>query len=321
MEEMNEEWRPIPGYEGLYEISNLRRVRSVARTEQIGNSQRPRASTLIRLDHGRATLSRGGKANRVNANRIADEIFADSPIEQISEPGEAWKPVPGFEDFYELSNRGRVRTKARKITDGRYRKARMLKLSTVNGYLVVHLCPVGRVGEKLYVERAVFELFPETREAPPDLPGEEWKDIRGYEGFYRVSNFGRILSLDRLTRKRRFIRSRVREHGSDGGGYPKVELARDGRIETALIHRLVADAFVPNPLNLPVVHHRDENRLNSRADNLEWVTNKANVQDWFDRRRVVISADTIEAIAAAVAAGKTPDEILATLPRKRKSKT
>ena len=320
MEETIEEWRPIPGYEGLYEVSNLRRVRSVARTEQIGNSTRPRASTLIRLDNGRATLSREGQARRVNANRIADEVFDDHPIEKASEPGEIWKPIPNFEEFYELSNRYRVRASARVINGGRYRKARMLKLSTVNGYLVVHLCPAGRVGEKFYVERGVFELFPETHEVAPDLPGEEWRDIRGYEGFYRVSNMGRIFSLDRLTNKRRFIRSRIREHGADGGGYPKVELARDGTTVTVLIHRLVADAFVPNPLNLPIVHHKDENRLNSKASNLEWVTTQTNISDWFDRRRLVMSADTIETILAAHATGKSPAEILAALPRRQKAK-
>ena len=121
VEETIEEWRPIPGYEGLYEISNLRRVRSVARTEQIGNATRPRASTLIRLDNGRATLSREGQAQRVNANRVADEVFDDRPIEKASEPGEIWKPIPGFEEFYELSNRYRVRASARVINGGRYR--------------------------------------------------------------------------------------------------------------------------------------------------------------------------------------------------------
>ena len=325
MEDTIEQWRPVPGYEGLYEVSNLRRVRSVARTEQIGGSLRLRAGTILRLDQSRAMLSRDGAQKRVNVNRLADQVFPDQPIELPEELGEIWRPIPNFEQFYEISNRHRVRAFARETDGGRYRKARMLKTSLNNGFLVAWLCPNGREPYKLYLERAVIDVFPETKEDNiPLLPGEEWKDIRGYEGLYRISNLGRVLSMDRIINhgdaETRYVRRRLMERGSDGNGYPKTELSKDRTPRTFLIHRLVADAFVPNPLDLECVHHRDEDKRNCRADNLEWISRVGNVQDWFDRRRLVIGADTIASIGAAIAAGKSPAEILAALPRRQKTK-
>lgn len=237
-------------------------------------------------------------------------------------PEEQWMPIPGLSG-YEISNQRRVRRlsrqcpPSRRYPGGRIVATRIVSTSINNGYLVAY--PEGRI---FYVEKSVLQLFPEMIPTLESLPGEEWKNIPRYEGVYQISNFGRVLSLPRIINdgqgKNRYVRARVRENGSDAGGYPKVELAKNGEVETLLIHRLVAIAFVPNPLNLPVVHHKDEDRLNSRADNLEWVTNEGNIRDWFDRRRVVISTDTIKRVLSASAAGKTPAEILASLPRKRK---
>lgn len=251
---------------------------------------------------------------------------------------EEWKAIPGFEGFYEVSNKHRVRSLGRLTDHGRHGirhpwlhkrviQPKILKTSINNGYIVAYLCNEGR-GRKakmFYVEKAVLQLFPETIEKFESLPGEEWANVVRYEGLYCVSSFGRILSLDRVINdgqgKNRYIRSRVRVAGVESNGYPKIELAKDGGTRTMLVHRLVAEAFIPNPLGLKVVHHKDEDKRNCRSDNLEWTTNTANVTDWFDRRRVVVSADTIETIGAALAAGKSPAEILAALPkRRRKSK-
>ncbi len=240
---------------------------------------------------------------------------------------ERWLPIPGHEGKYEVSNQYRVRSLGRVTIHGQHGVSRtlqpkLLKTSVNNGYLVAYLCRDGsRKARMFYVEKAVLLLFPNLIN-PDSLPGEEWRDIRGYEGLYQVSNLGRIFSVDRIIDdgqgKNRYIRSRIRVPGSESNGYPKVELAKEGINTTALLHRLVAEAFVPNPLNLPFVHHIDENKTNPKSDNLEWVTRAANVQDWFDRRRVVVSTDTINTIADALASGKSPAEILASLPRRRK---
>ena len=331
MSETDEQWIAIPGYEGFYEVSNLGQVRSLERTEVIGRSTRRRSAKVLKPDGTRTRLLRDGVYRSFSIQGLVDTLFPETVQASISEPGEEWLPIPGYEGIYEVSSHYRVRSIARTTTHGQHEVSRIVRtkiLSTYrnNGYLVAHLFGTKeQEPKKFYVEATVENLFPHVKpEIDDDLsqPGEEWLPVAGYEGLYEISNFGRIKSLSRYVAgiKRRFARPYVRLNGATGNGYPKVELAKDGVIKTLLIHRLVAAAFVPNPENLPVVHHRDENPLNSRSDNLEWVTNKANVQDWFDRRRVVISAETIDAIFEARSAGKSTAEILAALPRKRKTK-
>ena len=101
---------------------------------------------------------------------------------------------------------------------------------------------------------------------------EIWKDILGYEGLYQVSNYGRVRSLNyNHTGKVKLLKSRVNKHG-----YNLVYLFKY-KLKGLQIHRLVAQAFIPNPLNLPQVNHKDENKLNNYVDNLEWCDAKYNV--------------------------------------------
>lgn len=96
---------------------------------------------------------------------------------------------------------------------------------------------------------------------------EIWKDIEGYEGLYQVSNMGRVRSLK--YKKERILKPRKQS------GYYRVSLYNDKKYEYS-IHRLVANAFIPNPDNLPQVNHKDENRTNNCINNLEWCTPKYN---------------------------------------------
>lgn len=111
---------------------------------------------------------------------------------------------------------------------------------------------------------------------------EEWRAVKGYEGLYEVSNMGRVRSLDRRVKTRSpgaedfFRAGRTIAPKQRHGGYLGVQLWRDGNVRQICIHRLVAQAFVPNPHNLPQVNHKDENKLNNRADNLEWCVPKYN---------------------------------------------
>ena len=118
---------------------------------------------------------------------------------------------------------------------------------------------------------------------------EIWKPVVGYEGVYEVSSFGRIRSLDRITS---YI-SRTREgkeytttHTHKGKlmkqhnnqfGYKVIALRKDGKYRTYMVHRLVADAFLSNPNNYPVVNHKDENKQNNCVENLEWCTQQYNI--------------------------------------------
>lgn len=96
---------------------------------------------------------------------------------------------------------------------------------------------------------------------------ELWKDIDGAEKFYEVSSHGRI---------RNKISGNILKP-STSGGYAHVEL-RYGINKNYSVHRLVACAFVPNPYNFNIVNHKDENKLNNHADNLEWCTQKYNIR-------------------------------------------
>lgn len=105
---------------------------------------------------------------------------------------------------------------------------------------------------------------------------EVWKDIEGYEGIYRVSNLGRVKSLDRLDGSGAFRKSRLLKLSLASVGYFRVNLCAKGKYESLYVHRLVAKAFIPNIDNKPSVNHIDGNKKNNSINNLEWVTPKEN---------------------------------------------
>ena len=103
------------------------------------------------------------------------------------------------------------------------------------------------------------------------LLGEEWRDVAGYEGFYQVSDLGRVRSFH--NQYGRILKPVVTQKG-----YAQATLIKNGKTRSRPIHILVARAFIANPENKPQVNHIDGNPLNCRVDNLEWVTPKENIQ-------------------------------------------
>ena len=104
---------------------------------------------------------------------------------------------------------------------------------------------------------------------------EEWKDIEGYEGRYQVSNTGKVKSLERTVWNSgrgyyRTVPEKILKAYPDRYGYLYVVLCKDGKDKKGKIHRLVAQAFLPNTSNLPDVNHKDENKQNNYVENLEW---------------------------------------------------
>ena len=105
---------------------------------------------------------------------------------------------------------------------------------------------------------------------------EKWRPVEGYEGLYEVSNTGRVRSVDRYVKtcygSYRLHKGKVLSPGIRPDGYLVVSL----QYRMFRVHRLVAEAFLPNPDNLPQVNHKDEDKSNNRVDNLEWCTAKYN---------------------------------------------
>lgn len=113
------------------------------------------------------------------------------------------------------------------------------------------------------------------------MANEIWKDIDGYEGFYQVSNLGRVKS----TAVRRCLwgkicvieRERMLTPHDNGNGYLMVQLKANNKRKPVGVHRLVATAFIENPQNYPVVNHIDYDTHNNCVHNLEWCTQKENI--------------------------------------------
>lgn len=108
---------------------------------------------------------------------------------------------------------------------------------------------------------------------------EEWKDICGFEGHYQISNLGRVKSVERKVKHyygERIVSERILVPLIDKDGYLNVSLSRGNKVKKGKIHRLVAQAFIPNPDNLPQINHKDECKTNNRVDNLEYCNAKYN---------------------------------------------
>lgn len=133
------------------------------------------------------------------------------------------------------------------------------------------------------VERSIDIKDIEALE-PADVVQVVRKPVTGYEGYYEVDQFGRVFSLDRIVTVEdngriydKPIKGRQMKQTTHSKGYKTVALTKDGKTTTQYVHRIVAEAFIPNPNNLSMVNHKDEDKTNNFADNLEWCTCEYNI--------------------------------------------
>ena len=102
---------------------------------------------------------------------------------------------------------------------------------------------------------------------------ETWKDINNYEGYYQISNLGRVRNI----KYNRFLTNHLNHKG-----YNRTCLCKNSKQKVMRIHRLVAEAFIPNPESKQEVNHKDFDKTNNKVSNLEWVTGKENIRHYQD---------------------------------------
>jgi hypothetical protein len=110
---------------------------------------------------------------------------------------------------------------------------------------------------------------------------EEWRDVPGYEGRYTINQRGEVKILRHTFKTKHgtigIMPERLARVYKDSQGYPRVHLFNGFKWKAWLLHRVVAMAFIPNPLNKPHINHKDANKSNHSIDNLEWCTPRENV--------------------------------------------
>lgn len=128
----------------------------------------------------------------------------------------------------------------------------------------------------------------DIKQSITSLDGEVWKPIPGYEGIYEASNYGRIISLDRVVESvhqgksiKRHIKGKLLSQGVDRGGYNFVVLQNHSK-RTMLVHRIVAELFLPSCDGTLQVNHIDGNKQNNSVENLEYCTASENIRHAID---------------------------------------
>lgn len=276
--------------------------------------------------------------------------------------GEEWRGVVNFEDYYQVSNYGRVKLLKRFGKNSMIKKAHIQEGKHLAVYIrkgetavprYIHVLVAESFGlyhsEKTYVRHKdgdymnnrvdnLIADIPYSQEVVGDVKTptqpmikslyekgqrtvatnvtEEWMPVMGYEGYYEVSNFGNIRSLDRtytnrcgVTKKKK---GRLLKLSSDQRGYKICGLYVNGKGKSVRVHRLVALNFIPNPHNLPEINHKDEDKTNNYVGNLEWCDSKYNKNYGTWRKKLSRSQSISNSYATKVVAFDKKDRVIGT---------
>lgn len=323
-------WKDISGYEGIYQVSSLGRIRSLDRTILDKNNVEYKAKGKIRKisctgkGYQDIQLSKEGRSKMFFIHRLVAETFLDNPeslpIVNHIDGNKSNNHIGNLEWVSNSDNINHaISTGLRKTNDiethikkegnsGVTVKEKVedilsvfpnMKAKDIAELVGSKPSYVYKIKKRMSMsEEEIRELHRDKNKSRRkknaqnrkkettrviDKTGEVWKGVLGYEDSYEVSNYGRVKSLSREIEVHRDGETHVRYFReklmslSTRARYLNVNLSRDGRPENFLIHRLVAQAFIPNPENKPYVNHIDGDTHNNHVSNLEWATQSENI--------------------------------------------
>ena len=185
-------------------------------------------------------------------------------------------PLKGFEKTYQISNFGRMYSNYSKKLMACERKdyyTLSINHSKNKRFHIYDLMYLNFTTEIVDFYKKFI-----NKEKIDDLEKEIWKPVKGYEGIYEVSNFSRVKALIRKTRTWQIHKESIASVNSKTRGYVKFGGHKNNIKEHLLMHRVIAEAWIPNPNNFPDVNHINAIRDDNRIENLEWVTHSMNMK-------------------------------------------
>lgn len=297
-----EEWKPVPGLEDRYLVSNKERIKSIQRKVNCATGIRTVPEKLIDLTNGiHLTIGEGGILRTYRMRDLQRDLFGKAlPCNHVLDlikpidwtppiiTVEEWKSISGYESKYEISNLGRVKLitpKGDKIlkeskshgvqltVDGKT-KVKLVRSLVAEAFLGLpygtSLCHIDRNFGNSRLDNLISTE--DYRKLDPN-----WRDIPGFEGFYQASRFGEIRSLDHYAFVRGgycFHPGEIKQPTLSGNSYTMTLYGANNKSFSTTLSYLIAFTWVVNgdPEHRTCILHKDGDRSNNSADNLEWVT-------------------------------------------------
>lgn len=300
---MEEIWKDVPGYEGLYfatpdgHVIHSKNHRVLTNRNGFVSLRKEGKNTEFKLDQIIYTIFVDAawdgfhKIHHIDCddmNCAASNLTCSSTVKDL--PGEIWKP---FRDKYEVSSLGRVKYVVDDVLHEPSRTnencawtinvdSQVFRIAELVADIFLNRKPEQCVSfidgnsSNYCLDNLTLDIIP-----PAEL-GEVWRFVKGYENKYMISSFGRVYSVPRKeSRNNRFITvgDRLLKLSEDQDGYYKVVLVNNTDTWDIAVHRLVALNFIENPYAeiYTCVNHIDGNKHNNHVENLEWCTNQYNV--------------------------------------------